>query len=115
MFSLRAETQPALVILRFAGDMCLPDVPSFSSQLEEFVRTPRLRQIALDLSRVRRVDRSGLGVLVVASTLARALGRRLVLLRVAPHVLQLMRQAEIEGFFPAFETEEELTGSADAE
>lgn len=112
MFTLTAEAHHATTLLRYAGDMCLADVPSLSRQLEEQVRAPRIRQVALDLSRVGKADRSGLGALVRASTLARGMGRRLVLLSVAPHVVTLLQQAEIEGFFPTFDTEEELLGSA---
>ena len=56
------------------------------------------------------MDNAGLGVLVSISTKLQGRGRRLVLLNPAPHVAQLLKDAEIEGFFPTCESEEELKG-----
>ena len=102
MFSLQAESHNKVTVLRLAGDMVLPDVPDLSRQLDAYILAPGIRQVVLDLS--------GLGVLVSASTKGRSQGRRLVLLTPAPHVTDLLRKSEIEGFFPTFYSEEELKG-----
>lgn len=110
MFELKAESHTNVTVLRYIGDLRLPDVAEFSKQLESYLLAPKMRQVVLDLSQVGKVDNSGLGVLVSASTKGRGSGRRLVLLAPAPHVAELLRKAEIEGFFPTFDSEEELQG-----
>lgn len=110
MFSLQAESHNKVTVLRLAGDMVLPDVPDLSRQLDAYILAPGIRQVVLDLSEVNKLDASGLGVLVSASTKGRSQGRRLVLLTPAPHVTDLLRKFEIEGFFPTFYSEEELKG-----
>ena len=110
MFNLQAESHTKVTVLRLTGDVLLPDVAQFSRQLEEHLLAPGIRQVVLDLSLVSRIDKSGLGVLVSASTKGRGHGRRLVLLTPAPHVAQLLKEVEIEGFFPMFDSEEELKG-----
>lgn len=98
MFELKAESHTNVTVLRFSGNLLLPDVAEFSKLLEEHLLAPNIRQVVLDLSHVEKVDTSGLGVLVSASTKGRGRGRRLVLLMPAPHVAELLRKAEIEGF-----------------
>ena len=110
MFELKAESHTNVMVLRYHGNLLLPDVAQFSKLLEQYLLSPDIRQVVLDLSRVEKVDTSGLGVLVSASTKGRGRGHRLVLLMPAPHVAELLRKAEIEGFFPTFESEEELKG-----
>ena len=110
MFTLQAESHKNVTVLRYLGDMLLPDVPQFSRQLEAHLLAPGIKQVILDLSHVDKVDSSGLGVLVSASTKSRGHGRRLVLLTPAPHVAELLKKVEIEGFFPTFDSEEELKG-----
>ena len=110
MFELRAESHTNVTVLRYSGNLLITDVAEFSKQLEDHLLSPGIREVVLDLSHVEKVDTSGLGVLVSASTKGRGRGRRLVLLMPAPHVAELLSKAEIEGFFPTFESEEELKG-----
>ncbi|MBQ9405109.1 MAG: STAS domain-containing protein [Desulfovibrio sp.] len=110
MFALKAEMHPHVTILRYEGDMCLPDVAQLTKELEAYLFSSHLRQLVLDLSAVGKVDTAGLGVLVSINTRGLGLRRRLVLLKPAAHVEALLRKVEIEGFFPTFETEEELKG-----
>ena len=93
MFSLQAESHNKVTVLRLAGDMVLPDVPDLSRQLDAYILAPGIRQVVLDLSEVNKLDASGLGVLVSASTKGRSQGRRLVLLTPAPHVTDLLRKS----------------------
>ena len=90
MFDLQAELYNKIIILRLTGDILLADV--------------------VDLSRAGRMDNAGLGVLVSISTKLQGRGRRLILLCPAPPVAQLLKDAEVEGFFPTYESEEELKG-----
>ena len=110
MFELKAESHTNVTVLRYSGNLLITDVAEFSKQLEDHLLASGIREVVLDLSHVEKVDTSGLGVLVSASTKGRGRGRRLVLLMPAPHVAELLRKAEIEGFFPTFESEEELKG-----
>ena len=64
MFTLQAESHKNVTVLRYLGDMLLPDVPQFSRQLEAHLLAPGIKQVILDLSHVDKVDSSGLGVLV---------------------------------------------------
>ena len=86
MFELKAESHTGVTVLRYSGNLLLGDVAQFSKLLEDHLLASGIRQVVLDLSRVEKVDTSGLGVLVSASTKGRGRGRRLVLLMPAPHV-----------------------------
>ena len=110
MFALKAESHPHVTILRFEGDMCLSDVAQLTKELEAHLFAPHIRELVLDLSTVGKVDTAGLGVLVSINTRGLGMRHRLVLLKPARHVVALLRQAEIEGFFPTFDSEEELKG-----
>ena len=68
------------------------------------------QQVVLDLSQAGRMDKAGLGVLINLCFQLQGRGRRLVLLNPAPHVAQLLKDAQIDGFFPTCEREEELKG-----
>ncbi|WP_022655720.1 STAS domain-containing protein [uncultured Desulfovibrio sp.] len=110
MFDLQAESHNNVDILRLTGDVLLADVVEFNRRMEESIAASNVPQAVLDLSQVGRMDNAGLGVLVSISTKLQGRGRRLVLLNPAPHVAQLLKDAEIEGFFPTCESEEELKG-----
>lgn len=110
MFTLLAESHKDVTIVRLRGDMLLADVAQLNRELDEYLLSPDVSQIVLDLSGIGRVDNSGLGVLVSKSTGLLNTGRRLVLLTPSPQVAQLLKKVEIEGFFPTFESEEELKG-----
>ncbi len=110
MFTLLAESHTDVTIVRLSGDMLLADVAQLNRELDQYLLAPDVSQIVLDLSRIERVDTSGLGVLVSESTKLLNMGRRLILLTPSPQVAQLLKKAEIEGFFPTFESEEELNG-----
>lgn len=108
MYSLDVENTGVTLIVRLHGDVLLPEVASFNAVMRGHSKTPGITQLVLDLSGVGRMDASGLGVLVSLNTSMQRYGRRLVLLCPAPHVVSLLQQAEIEGFFPTLESEEEL-------
>ncbi|WP_303172824.1 STAS domain-containing protein [uncultured Desulfovibrio sp.] len=110
MFDLQAELYNKIIILRLTGDIFLADVVEFNQQMENHIAAPDIAQVVVDLSRAGRMDNAGLGVLVSISTKLQGRGRRLILLCPAPHVAQLLKDAEVEGFFPTYESEEELKG-----
>ncbi|MDR1776778.1 MAG: STAS domain-containing protein [Desulfovibrio sp.] len=110
MFALESNVYKKVTVLRLTGDVLIEDVQEFTNQLEAWLLAPRVREVALDLSRVGSMDHAGLGVLVSASTKSRSRGCRLVLLAPAPHVKQLLQQVGIEEFFPMYESEDEMQG-----
>ena len=110
MFDLQAELYNKVIILRLTGDILLADVVEFNQRMENHITASDIAQAVVDLSRVGQMDNAGLGVLVSISTKLQGRGRRLILLCPAPHVAQLLKDAEVEGFFPTYESEEELKG-----
>lgn len=108
MYALDVQNHGTTLTVRLTGDVFMEDVSSFNKVMREHSKTPGITQLVLDLSRVGRMEVAGLGVLVSLNTSMQRYGRRLVLLSPAPHVATLLQQAEIEGFFPTCESEEEL-------
>lgn len=108
MYALEPQLDGGTLTMLLTGDVLLQDVVSFNDTMREHSKTPNISQLVLNLSRVGKMDFAGLGVLVSLNTSMQRYGRRLVLLAPAPHVEELMKVAEIEGFFPVCESEEEL-------
>lgn len=110
MFQLEPENKGNTLSLHLKGSVLMPDVIAFNKVMREYSKQAGINQILLDLSAVEKMDQSGLGVLVSLNTSMQRYGRRLVLCHMAPHIEQLLKDAEIEGFFPTVESEEELRG-----
>ena len=110
MYALEANTTGSTLTLHLTGQVLLDDVASFNTVMREHSKTPGIGQLVLDLGAAGRMEVAALGVLVSLNTSMQRYGRRLVLLSLAPHMHQLLRDAEIEGFFPTCESEEELRG-----
>ena len=110
MFKIEPECHGDILILRLSGDILLADAVEFNTQMEKILASDKISQAVIDLGQVGQVDNACLGVLVSLNTIYQNKGRRLVLLRPAPHVLEVLRQAEIEGFFPTFSSEDSFRG-----
>lgn len=110
MYKLVPQTQGSTIILRLTGSVSLKETVQFNDELREFSKKPNLNQLVLDLGSVEKMDQAGLGALVSLNTSMQRYGRRLVLLNPAAHIEELMKTAEIEGFFAVCESEEELKG-----
>lgn len=110
MFNLEPQIQNTTLTLHLTGDVLLDDVVEFNNTMREYSKKPNITQLVLNLGTVGRMDQAGLGVLVSLNTSMQRYGRKLVLLHLAPHIEQLLKDAEIEGFFPTCESEEELRG-----
>ena len=109
MFTLEPNLQASTLSVALSGSVLMDDVVAFNDSLREHSKTPGIKQLVLDMDGLERMDISGLGALVSLTTSMQRYGRRLVLQRVPPLVEKLMEKAEIEGFFPMCESEEELT------
>lgn len=112
MFQIEQDLQGQALCLRLKGSVLIPDVVAFNKIMREHSKLPNIKQLILDMSSVERMDQSGLGVLVSLNTSMQRYGRRLVLSHIPPHIEALLEEAEIEGFFPTVEIEEELRGFA---
>lgn len=110
MYNLEPEIQGTTLSLHLTGSVQMADVVSFNKVMREYSKKPNITQLVLDLGAVEKMDNAGLGVLVSLNTSMQRYGRRLVLSHLAPHVEKLLKAAEIEGFFPTCESEEELRG-----
>ncbi len=108
MFELKFERYGPITVARFSGDMVLETAVQLRSQLEEALKTTKVKDVALDLAEVGKIDTTGLGALVGASTSGRAWGKRLMLYRPAQHVIDMLEYSEISGFFPLLDDEDEL-------
>ncbi|MBD5558549.1 MAG: STAS domain-containing protein [Desulfovibrio sp.] len=108
MYALEVLNHGTTLTVRLTGDVLMEDVASFNKVMREHSKTPGISQLVLDLGATGRMEVAGLGVLVSLNTSMQRYGRRLVLLGPAPHVTALLQKAEIEGFFPTCESEEEL-------
>lgn len=110
MFSLESRSQGSTLSIRLTGDVLIPDVIAFNDTMREHSKTPGISQLVLDLGHAGKMDLSGLGVLVSLNTSMQRYGRRLVLMQIPQHIENLLKKAEIEGFFASCESEEELKG-----
>lgn len=110
MFSLESHLQGATLTLRLTGDVIIPYVVAFNDTVREHSKTPGITQLVLDMSQAGKMDLSGLGALVSLNTSMQRYGRRLVLMQIPDHIANLLKKAEIEGFFASCESEEELKG-----
>lgn len=110
MFSLHEETHASTMILHLSGEIVLPHTVSFDTEISKYFQTPRIKQYVLDLEKVSKMDRAGLGVLINASTKLQRHGSRLVFLSPSPTVAQLLYDTETEGFFPTCDSLAEIDG-----
>lgn len=110
MYHLEPEIQGNTLSLHLTGSVTLDDAVAFNNEMREYSKKPNITQLVLNLGEVENMDNSGLGALVSLNTSMQRYGRRLVLSHLSPHVEKLLVDAEIEGFFPTVESEEELKG-----
>ena len=88
--------------------LCILPALALREELELAAKRMKVRDMALDLTALDRVDTTGLGVLVGVSTKARSWGKRLMLYRAPQNVLDLLERVEISGFFPLLDDENDL-------
>jgi anti-anti-sigma factor len=108
MYELKLERFGHLLIVRYIGNLTLPEVVSLRDELKQVVTQEKCKDIILDCALLETVDNSGLGVLVAASTFARSYGKRLILCHLTEALRTALEQAGITGFFPQLEEDEDL-------
>jgi anti-sigma B factor antagonist len=108
MYQLTLERYDKLLITHLRGDLTLPNAVSLRQELEKIAKREKGKDIVLHLALVENVDNSGLGVLGATTTAARSPGKRLVWYQAPEKVLEALKQASLDGFFPLLEEDEDL-------
>jgi N-acetylglucosaminyldiphosphoundecaprenol N-acetyl-beta-D-mannosaminyltransferase len=108
LLQVRAREQTAAVTLRTAaavtplvwhGEITAANARQVWENTRAYLEAPRPeRELSLDLSDVRFIDSSGLGLLIRAKKLARQQGIKLVFMGIQPAVRNVMKIARLEGF-----------------
>jgi anti-sigma B factor antagonist len=102
-FSTRNERDT--VIVDVAGQIDLGTSPPLrNATLESLKGTQRL---AINLTRVKYIDSSGIASLVEVLKEGRAAGKRVILFGVTGSVLQVLKLTRLTGVFEILETEEQ--------
>src|ERR1700722_5615731 len=94
-----------VTVLRFAQGTQLLAASLELSELARVVRTPNESRVLIDLSRVSRIDSSGLGVLMSCYCHAIKNAGALKLLNPEPRVRQVLNIARIDELLETFEDE----------
>lgn len=94
-----------VTVLQFAQGTQLLASSLELSELARVVRTPKETKVLIDLSRVSRIDSSGLGVLMSAYCHAVHNEGALKLLKPEPRVRQVLSVARIDSVLETFEDE----------
>jgi anti-anti-sigma factor len=94
-----------VTVLRFAQGTQLLAASLELSELERVIRTPSETRVLIDLSRVSRIDSSGLGVLMSCYCHAIKNAGALKLLNPEPRVRQVLNIARIDSVLETFEDE----------
>ena len=108
LLQVRAREQTSAVTLRTAaavtplvwhGEITAANARQVWQDTRAYFEAPRPeRELALDLSDVRFIDSSGLGLLIRAKKLARQQGIKLVFMGIQPAVKNVMKIARLEEF-----------------
>lgn len=80
------------------GDLTAAKLPAFRSRLREIVASGVLR-LTVDLSGVRSVDSSGIGLLVAAHNSLKKSGGELAVIHASKDILDLLRTMRIHQHF----------------
>jgi anti-anti-sigma factor len=94
-----------VTVLRFAQGTQLLAASLELSELERVVRTPSETRVLIDLSKVSRIDSSGLGVLMSCYCHAIKNAGALKLLNPEPRVRQVLNIARIDSVLETFDDE----------
>ncbi len=90
-----------------SGNLTLQHLPEFAASLRDLL-TGTVRLIVLDLSRIREFSPNAASVLVNFVSFVEGGGKRLILFRPSPVVLELLHSLHLTYLFELQQTEEEL-------
>lgn len=108
---VRERSIPNGVILEMAGDLTYANREQFKSAVES-VRQQGFRHLVLDMSGVRFIDSSGLGLLALVAQQFKLTQGRLSLLKPQAYVREIMALANIPSLIPMYENEQDAVASA---
>ena len=105
---------PNGVILELAGDLTYANREEFKGAVD-FLRQKGCRHLILDMTGVRFVDSSGLGLLALVSQNFKLTQGRVSLLRPQSYVREIMSLANITQLMPIYDNEQDaLAGHSQA-
>lgn len=108
MAHIDLRNHDTVLVATLSGELTLDNLAQIRSELEVVLNRQGVEDIVFDLAGITFLDSSGLGVLVSASTRARASGRRILLYRPSREVTRLLEAAQLTGLFPLLADEEDL-------
>jgi anti-sigma B factor antagonist len=108
--SERVKTRMGVDVLRFDGDLDAVEMVKFKNRLTRLLNR-RHKKLLLDLSRTRRVELAGLGILVDRLRTVRAQQGDIKLCNLRPEVEKTFRMVGVNGLIESFSSEEEALRS----
>ena len=103
MAHLELDDHGNILVATLTGELTLANATEVRSELERLFARKGVSDVVLDLGAVSFMD-----TLVAASTKARSMGRRLLLYRPTAEAVHTMETAQLTGFFPILDDEEDL-------
>ncbi len=107
--AIKIIKRPPLCIIRLVDDLTIETAIATQQELENIFGTvSSVGDIIVDLSKVEKVDDSGISAVITTMIATRAKGIRIMLYQPAEHVQNIMDTMEVDGFFPLITSEEDL-------
>lgn len=103
---VRERSIPNGIILEMTGDLTYANREHFKIAVES-VRQRGVRHLVLDMSNVRFLDSSGLGLLALVAQQFKLTQGRLSLLKPQAYVREIMALANIPSLIPMYENEQD--------
>jgi len=88
-------------VIHLSGNFVLEVAEEFNLLYKTLV-AGGMRKVALDLSELRYIDSTGIGIIITAAKLVRTNGGDLVLLRVGGKILDIVNLVKLGEFIPSF-------------
>lgn len=108
MYTIETELMLDMVVFRITGKILLPNAIQFLEEISTIFNGTKVYEGCLDLSKVEKMDNSGLGALVSLSDKFIKQGRYISLYNPTPEIQQLIKSVGIEKFFTIYDNEQEL-------
>ena len=108
---IKTEKQNDIMVLVLDGDMMGgPDATQLSEKIHELIDAGQKR-IVLDMSKVDRMNSSGLGILIGGLTTVRANGGEMKLTHMTAKVKELITITKLNSVFDIFDSEKDAVES----
>jgi anti-sigma B factor antagonist len=108
---IKTEKQNDIMVLVLDGDMMGgPDATQLSEKIHELIDAGQ-KHIVLDMSKVDRMNSSGLGILIGGLTTVRANGGEMKLTHMTAKVKELITITKLNSVFDIFDSEKDAVES----